>query len=195
MQPGFHISILLHFFRSLKKMKSSFKNPTSYQTVNCFLVKPYVFFRALVISSLMDWILNSEVERLANLLNENTPFYSTNFTHVFTKVQIVWEGHKNLTHLFFLHYLVASNYKWKMGQIFVTFSEHLNFTKTQSSTKDSNSIVQHCCQSYTTRCNPLLLYLANKSAKPLLWPPTKSASTFLKIIQHCHAMPLDSSFL
>ena len=70
-------------------MKSSFKNPTSYQTVNCFLVQPYVFFRALVISSLMDWILNSEVERLANLLNENTLFYSTNFTHVFTKVQIV----------------------------------------------------------------------------------------------------------
>ena len=48
-QPGFHISLLLHFFWSLKKMKSSFENfskldfifenPTSYQTVNCFLVQ------------------------------------------------------------------------------------------------------------------------------------------------------------
>ena len=140
-QPGF---LLLHFFWSLKNMNSSFESPTSYQTLNCF--------RALVISSLMDWILDSKDDRLANSLNENTLFYCTNFIHVF-------------------------------------------ITKSQSSTKDSNSIVQHCCQSYTTRCNPLLLYLANKSAKPLLWPPTKSASTFLKIIQHCHAMPLDSSFL
>ena len=34
-------------------------------------------------------------------------------------VQIFWEGHKNLANLplFFWHYLVASNYKWKMGQI------------------------------------------------------------------------------
>ena len=30
--------------------------------------------------------------------------------------------------LFIGHYLVASNYKWKMGQMFVTFSEYPNFT-------------------------------------------------------------------
>ena len=46
------------------------------------------------------------------------------------KVQIFWEGHKNLAHLplFIWHYLVASNYKWKMGQIFVAFLEYLNFS-------------------------------------------------------------------
>ena len=35
----------------------------------------------------------------------------------FDKVQIFWDGHKNLAHLplFFWHYLVSSNYKWKMG--------------------------------------------------------------------------------
>ena len=47
------------------------------------------------------------------------------------KVQIFWEVQKNLAHLplFFWHYLVASNYKWKMGQIFVAFSEYLNFRR------------------------------------------------------------------
>ena len=46
------------------------------------------------------------------------------------KIQIFWEGHTNLAHLplFFWHYLVASNYEWKMGQIVVAFSEYLNFT-------------------------------------------------------------------
>ena len=28
---------------------------------------------------------------------------------------------------FFLHYLIAPNKKWKAGQIFVAFSEYLNF--------------------------------------------------------------------
>ena len=51
------------------------------------------------------------------------------------KVQIFWEGHKNLTHLplFIWHYLVVSNYEWKMGQIFVAFSEYLNFKDLRSS--------------------------------------------------------------
>ena len=46
------------------------------------------------------------------------------------KVQIFWEGHKNLAHLplFSWHYLVVSNWKWKIGQTFVAFSEYLNFT-------------------------------------------------------------------
>ena len=45
------------------------------------------------------------------------------------KVQILWEGHKNfaLLPIFIWHYLVASNYKWKMGQIFWAFSEYPNF--------------------------------------------------------------------
>ena len=47
----------------------------------------------------------------------------------FDKVQIFWEGHKNLSHLplSIWHYFVASNYNRKMGQIFVAFSEYLNF--------------------------------------------------------------------
>ena len=45
------------------------------------------------------------------------------------KVNIFWEGHKNVAQLslFFWHYLVASNHKWKTSQIFVAFSEYLNF--------------------------------------------------------------------
>ena len=31
-------------------------------------------------------------------------------------------------HFFFCHYLVSSNYEWKMGQIVVAFSEYLTFT-------------------------------------------------------------------
>ena len=30
--------------------------------------------------------------------------------------------------LFEITYIVASNYMWKMGQVFVPFSEYLNFT-------------------------------------------------------------------
>jgi len=30
----------------------------------------------------------------------------------------------------FLHYLVASKYKWKIGKNFVAFSEYLNFKNT-----------------------------------------------------------------
>ena len=49
------------------------------------------------------------------------------------KVQIFWEGRKNLVHLpiFIWHYLVASNHKWKMVQVFVVFSEYPNFTLEQ----------------------------------------------------------------
>ena len=45
------------------------------------------------------------------------------------KVQIFWEGHNFFSSLplFIWHYLVASNYKWKKGHIFVAFSEYLNF--------------------------------------------------------------------
>ena len=54
---------------------------------------------------------------------------TVNIGNMYLKVRIFWEGHKNLAHLLpFLHYLVAPNSKWKMGQIVVAFSEHLNFT-------------------------------------------------------------------
>ena len=50
------------------------------------------------------------------------------------KVQIFWEGHNNLVQLknFIWHYLVASNYKWKMGKFFLAFSEYLNFNNEQN---------------------------------------------------------------
>ena len=59
-------------------------------------------------------------------------FVDGGFVKVFdehVKVQVFWEGHKNLANLplFFWQYLVASNYKWKMSQTFVTFSEYPNF--------------------------------------------------------------------
>ena len=39
------------------------------------------------------------------------------------KVQLYSEGHKNFAHLplFIQHYLEASNFKWKVGQIFCGF--------------------------------------------------------------------------
>ena len=45
------------------------------------------------------------------------------------KVKIFWVGHRNLAHLplFFGHWLVSSKYKWKKVQIFVAFSEYMNF--------------------------------------------------------------------
>ena len=50
------------------------------------------------------------------------------------KVQMFWEGHKNLAHLplFFWHYIVMSNDKWKMGQNCVAFLEYLNFTNLEN---------------------------------------------------------------
>ena len=43
------------------------------------------------------------------------------------------EAKTNCPHppLFVLHYLLASKFKWKMGQMFVAFSEYLNFTIVQ----------------------------------------------------------------
>ena len=48
-----------------------------------------------------------------------------------SKVRIFWEGQKDLAHfpIFFWHYILLSNYKWKMCQSFVAFSEYLNFKK------------------------------------------------------------------
>ena len=49
--------------------------------------------------------------------------------HGLLKFQIFWEGHKDLTHLplFIWHYLAASNFKRKINQIFIAFSEYLKF--------------------------------------------------------------------
>ena len=49
----------------------------------------------------------------------------------------------------FLHYLVESNYVWKMGQIFVAFSEYLNFISNDMSQKrlwkiENFSIARQC---------------------------------------------------
>ena len=54
-----------------------------------------------------------------------------NFKGLSSKVRIFWEGQKDLAHfpIFFWHYILLSNYKWKMCQIFVAFSEYLNFKK------------------------------------------------------------------
>ena len=56
------------------------------------------------------------------------------------KVQIFWEGHKNLSLLPIWLYLVASNYKWNLGQIFVAFSEYLNFKQRYFDSKLSQNI-------------------------------------------------------
>ena len=48
---------------------------------------------------------------------------------------IFWEGPTNWVHLLICiwHYLVASDHKWKISQIVVTFSEYLNFNKNKIS--------------------------------------------------------------
>ena len=74
--------------------------------------------------NLLDWkVGQKEIKKCR--VTDNTLL----FPHY--KVQVFWESHKNLAHfpLFIWHYLVASNHKWKMGQIFVAFSEYLNFKK------------------------------------------------------------------
>ena len=51
------------------------------------------------------------------------------------KVKIFWEGHNffsNLPLFFDIMYLVVANHKWKMGHIFVDFSEYKTFTSIQS---------------------------------------------------------------
>ena len=52
---------------------------------------------------------------------------SSSLSRFLDKVQIFSEGHKNLAH-FHSFFDIVSNYKWKMCQIFVNFSEYLNFT-------------------------------------------------------------------
>ena len=54
---------------------------------------------------------------------------AAHFLFVFyNKVQIFWEDHKNDQSS---TYNLTLNKKWKMGQIFVAFSEYLNFNKMQ----------------------------------------------------------------
>ena len=46
------------------------------------------------------------------------------------QVHIIWEGHKNLAHLPNLTLLSSIKYyKWKKSQIFLAFSQYLNFMK------------------------------------------------------------------
>ena len=50
----------------------------------------------------------------------------------YLKVHIFWEGHKNLAHLPLIiwDYILGNAKKqWKVGQIFVAFSEYLNFNQ------------------------------------------------------------------
>jgi hypothetical protein len=48
----------------------------------------------------------------------------------FSKVQIFWKGHKSLAHLPLINLTLLNNVKkeLKMSQIFVAFSDYLNFT-------------------------------------------------------------------
>ena len=75
---------------------------------------------------------NGQVSRWNRLEIWNWTFLMINWWLLWSmseyKVQIYWEGHKSLADLplFCWHYLVASNNKWKVGQIFVAFSKYLN---------------------------------------------------------------------
>ena len=63
------------------------------------------------------------------------------YMYTYFKAQVIWECQKNSAHLplFFWHYLVGSDYKWKMGQFFCgrlriselyqEFFIHINFLK------------------------------------------------------------------
>ena len=69
-------------------------------------------------------------QMLVKLWNRKTMSWTVHIRKLFLiKVRIFWKGHKNLAHLplFILHYLIASNYKWKMDQILMAFSKYLNF--------------------------------------------------------------------
>ena len=56
------------------------------------------------------------------------------------EVHIFWEGLKSFSHLplFIGHYSVTSKYKSENGQIFVAFSEYLNFSNTYIMTISHN---------------------------------------------------------
>ena len=59
------------------------------------------------------------IEKLKNVENRRAD----------SKFRYSEKGHTTFTHLplFILHILVTSNWKWKMVQIFVDFSEYLDF--------------------------------------------------------------------
>ena len=93
-----------------------------------FMVSELVSFFLKTLSEIFPPVISTKAE---NLLTLHCQKRQKRFWKLYIKVQILWESHKMLVHLplFISHYLVASNYKWKMGQIFVAFSEYLNFSR------------------------------------------------------------------
>ena len=86
-------------------------------------------------SSILGWLkvlkllkkIASDILKNQDSLDFLVSLHSLNILAL--KVQLFSEGHKNWANLplFIRHYLVASNYKWIMGQSFVAFTEYLNF--------------------------------------------------------------------
>ena len=89
--------------------------PKNWRIVNVGCIKPATFFPKVQIFC-----------EGHKILKKNLPFWFD-----VAKAHVFWEGHKNFTYLriFIWHYLVTSNYKWKMGQIFVAFTDYLKFKK------------------------------------------------------------------
>ena len=104
--------------------KSIIFQPLTQKYVLCFMIYMLHFWHSKIVGFfLFDSIYFKDLKNK-----------SQNYPYNDSKVKIFWESPKNLAHLphFIWHYLVASNYKWKTGQIFVAFSEYLNFTQQSS---------------------------------------------------------------
>ena len=99
------IILISWMFRTIWRSKTIFRfMPPSFDSNIEYL---NFLFRKLFYKKLRTIYSNNK--RSEQFLKQNT----------FCKVQIFWEGHKKLAHLppLIWHCLVASNYKWKMGQI------------------------------------------------------------------------------
>ena len=76
-------------------------------------------------------LINLTLRQPGNIQNFLSQFLSAIYfrKRTFIKFWYFEKAAKNLAHLFFqFSYLVTSNYRWKMRQIFVAFPEYLNFT-------------------------------------------------------------------
>ena len=91
-----------------------------------------------------------------------------------TKVQIFWEGHKNLPHLQLTvwRYKVMWNKKWKMSQIFVALSEILilsMFIYKITGVFFSQLLVE-CTAG--THLGPILIWAPDSFGPQHIWAPT-----------------------
>ena len=104
-------------------------NPSA---VTCAKSKASRLFGVDIITELRGWSSDSGLRFQFIAVPANTslhhifPKFSNLLAYFRCKIQVFWEGHKTFVKLLLFYFTLLCSVKWKMGQIFVTFSEYVS---------------------------------------------------------------------